>query len=231
MSWFVQTFSSSIGKKVTMSLTGLFLCTFLVIHLIGNLALLKHDGGQSFNLYANFMAHNPLIETVSWGLYFFILLHSVVAFSLFFANKKARPVQYATVNNKSTWESRQMTLLGTFILVFIIVHMIDFMFKYKFSGDASWTYGYKTYTGHEGSVRDLYALVTLEFKETLHMVLYVIAQLVLMFHLKHGFQSAFQTLGLNHVKYTPAIKGFGLAFSIIVPLGFMIQPLYVYFCV
>ena len=225
MSWFVQTFSSSIGKKVTMSLTGLFLCTFLVVHLIGNLALLKCNGEETFNLYANFMAHNPVIHFVSYGLYFFIVLHTIVAVALTIANKKARPVQYATVNNKSSWESRQMMLLGTFILTFIIIHMSDFWYVYKVQEGVSLpevTYGTAT-------VRNIYGKVIHEFKELPHMLFYVFAQIVLMFHLKHGFQSAFQTLGLNHVKYTPAIKAVGLAYSIIVPLGFMIQPLYVYF--
>ncbi len=225
MSWLSKTFTSSLGKKVVMSLTGLFLCTFLVVHLIGNLQLLKNDGGEAFNLYANLMAHNPLIETVSFGLYFFIIVHTVMAIVLTYQNRKSRPVDYAVTNKKSTWESRSMMLLGTLILFFLIVHMGDFWYKYKISED--WTYGYKTYGNLV--IRDIYSLVVHEFKELDHMLIYVVAQFVLAFHLRHGFQSAFQSLGLNHVKYTPAIQFVGNAFSILIPLGFVIQPLYVFF--
>jgi succinate dehydrogenase / fumarate reductase cytochrome b subunit len=213
MSWLVTTLGSSLGRKLLMALTGLFLCSFLVIHLSGNLLLLKDDGGIAFNEYANFMAHNPLIETVSILLYASIALHTVVAILLTIHNRKSRPVGYAVVNNQSTWASRSMMLLGTMLLFFILVHMSDFWWGYKIKAE----------------IPNIYDAVIAKFKHPLWMSFYVLSQLVLGFHLSHGFQSAFQTFGFNHKKYTPFIKFVGLAFSIIIPLGFAFLPLYVFF--
>lgn len=125
-------FKSSIGQKVIMALTGLFLCTFLIVHLIGNFQLFKADDGMAFNVYAVFMTSNPLIKTTSYLLYAAILYHAFKGFALTIQNRKARPVQYAAFNNPSSWSSRNMAMLGTVILVFIVIHMQNFWFEYKF---------------------------------------------------------------------------------------------------
>ncbi|RYD72045.1 MAG: succinate dehydrogenase cytochrome b subunit, partial [Sphingobacteriales bacterium] len=131
MSEFKQTFNSSLGKKLIMALTGLFLCTFLIVHLSGNLSLFKHDNGQAFNAYANFMTHFPPIRVVSYLLYLSIIVHSVYALILTINNRKARPVSYA-VQTKSpvSYSSKNMGLLGSILLLFIVIHMKDFWFKY-----------------------------------------------------------------------------------------------------
>lgn len=223
MNWLSKTLSSSLGKKLIMSITGLFLILFLVIHLAGNLALLKNDNGLAFNAYAVFMTSNPLIKVVSYGLYLSVLLHALYGLLLTLINRRARPVAYAVVRgvDNSTWASRNMMILGTFIFAFIALHLKDFWWHYKFSG-------YEFSIDAEGN-RDLYALVVQQLKVPFSMVSYLIGLAALGAHLSHGFQSAFQTLGLEHSKYTPLIKQLGVIYSIAVPLGFAIMPLYVYF--
>ena len=106
MSWVTQTLSSSIGKKLVMALTGLFLCSFLIVHMSGNLQLFKHDDGLAFNVYAVFMTTNPLIKTVSYGLYAFILLHAFEGLYLAKQNRQARGNQRYVVSNgkaNSSW--------------------------------------------------------------------------------------------------------------------------------
>ena len=224
MSWIIKTLTSTLGRKLLMSLTGLFLISFLTIHLIGNLAILSNDGGLSFNAYAAFMSTNPLIGTVSYLLYAGIVLHVVVAIILYFSNYNARPVKYKSqkAGTSSSWESRSMTLLGVLILAFLLIHLKDFWWQYKHDG------GYQFVEDANGN-RDIYALVVEQFKTTFALISYLIGLAALFFHLKHGFQSAFQTLGLEHRKYTPAIKVVGFAYSIVVPIGFALLPVYIYF--
>ena len=225
MSWLITFLRSSIGRKLVMSLTGLFLITFLLVHLIGNLQLLYNDGGEAFNIYAYFMTHNPLIKTVSYGLYFFILLHAVQGILLAVQNKSAKGSKYAvSKETPGSWASKNMALLGILILAFIFLHMGDFWLKMKM-GQLDMV----EYEGYDYAVKDLYARVNMAFAELWIVVCYLIGLAALAFHLIHGFGSAFQTLGLRHKKYTPLIHGVGVAYSILIPIGFAIIPLYVYF--
>ncbi|MFZ1559712.1 MAG: succinate dehydrogenase cytochrome b subunit [Saprospiraceae bacterium] len=222
MKWLLTFFGSSIGKKLLMSLTGIFLILFLVVHLAGNLQLLKDDGGMAFNIYAKLMTTNPVIKFIGYGNYFFILLHAFIGIMLALYNRSAKGQKYAVSNhNNTTWASRNMALLGTLILAFILIHMGDFWLKMKL-GQLPMV----TYPGVEGEIKDLYFRVAEAFKEPILVAAYVIGMMVLAFHLWHGFQSAFQTLGLNHKKYTPAIKAIGKAYAILIPLGFAIIPIY-----
>ena len=131
MNWFVQLLTSSIGKKLIMSLTGLFLCLFLIVHLAGNLQLLLDDGGAAFNAYAYKMTHLLPIKIISYGTYFFIILHAVQGIALAIKNRSAKGSQYAvkTNANKSSWASSRMGLLGILIFAFILIHMGDFWWK------------------------------------------------------------------------------------------------------
>lgn len=135
VNWFSRFITSSIGQKLIMSLTGLFLIIFLIVHLIGNLQLMSDDGGQAFNEYAYFMTHNPLIKTVSYGLYAFILLHAIQGIMLWRRNKSARGGEgYAVkvnrvAGNNSRVSSVYMGALGTVILIFILIHMYQFGYK------------------------------------------------------------------------------------------------------
>jgi succinate dehydrogenase / fumarate reductase, cytochrome b subunit len=223
MNWFTNFFSSTIGRKVVMALTGLFLILFLVIHLIGNLQLLKSDDGQSFNIYAQFMTSNPLIKVISYVNYAFILIHVIWSVMLTRRNRSARGAQgYAVTKNSSHWTSRNMGILGTFIFIFLVIHLRSFWYEMHWGGIPT-----ANYEGTE--YKNLYAVVDTAYANIWFVVLYVVSMALLAFHLFHGFGSAFQTLGLNHIKYNPVIKFIGVAFAVVVPALFALIPLYMYF--
>jgi succinate dehydrogenase / fumarate reductase cytochrome b subunit len=209
-----------------MSLTGIFLMLFLVVHLIGNLQLLQDDGGVAFNSYAYFMTHNPLIKTVSYLLYAFILLHAWKGIVLWRQNKKARGNAKYAVNFVRPEErtSRNMAWLGIVIFVFILLHMWQFWLQMKLG-----RMDMVAVPGMDHPVKDLYTSVKIAFENPVYVVVYVVSMAVVAFHLWHGFWSSFQTLGLNHKKYTPLIKGVGYAYSIVVPLLFAVIPVWMYF--
>jgi succinate dehydrogenase / fumarate reductase, cytochrome b subunit len=258
MSWVTQTLSSSIGKKLVMALTGLFLCSFLIVHMSGNLQLFKQDDGLAFNVYAVFMTTNPLVKTISYGLYAFIILHAIEGLYLAYQNRQARGSQRYVVSNgkaNSSWFSRSMALLGTILLVFIVVHMSNFWFEYKFGYVPYTQYEQNLVTGEVASapfegqinnkleeyvreesntrvviVKDLYRSVMEGFKNPLLVLFYVLSMFAVSFHLVHGFKSAFQTLGINHSKYNPLLNFLGVGvFGIIIPIGFALMPLYFFF--
>jgi succinate dehydrogenase / fumarate reductase cytochrome b subunit len=255
MSELKQTFNSSLGKKLIMALTGLFLCVFLIVHLGGNLLLFSNDNGYSFNMYANFLTHFPPIEVIAYILYLTIIVHAIYAYILTTNNRHARPVDYA-VHTKSpvSTGSKNMGLLGSILLVFIVIHMGDFWYQYKFAHGL----GFKEYrtnllTGDQSvanftpqkpdfehslsyeanteitRVKDLHARVVYSFSQWWYVLIYVIAMVALSFHLKHGFQSAFHTFGWVHRKYKPIYEFIGTwLFAVIIPLGFAAMPI-VYF--
>jgi len=223
MNWFIKLFSSTLGKKLVMALTGLFLISFLVIHLIGNLQLLHHDQGRAFNTYAEFMGTNPLIQIISKVNFTLILMHALWGLFLTIKNRAARGSRgYVVVKNSSPWTSRNMGILGTLILVFLVIHIKDFY--------AQVHYGSITTLDYDGkAVKDLYGTVAMWFSKGWYVALYVVCMAALGFHLWHGFESAFQTLGLNHPKYNPIIKFVGRAFSVIVPTLFAVIPIAMFF--
>jgi succinate dehydrogenase / fumarate reductase, cytochrome b subunit len=256
-------FNTSIGRKVLMSLTGLFLSLFLIVHLAGNLQLFKNDMGLAFNHYSVFMTTFTPIKVVSYLLYATIILHVINGLILVQRNKNARPVAYAAKKDarSATWASKNMGLLGVIILIFLVTHMANFWYKYKF-GDVPWveyrvdvnsdvvlSAGPATQnatpvsTPHDyvvtdasGSlvkivvVRDLYAVVKEAFKQAWLVALYIIGMIALSYHLVHGFQSAFQSMGVRHSLYTPVIRSIGVwFFGIIIPLLFAAMPAYFFF--
>ncbi len=212
---------TSIGKKVIMGLTGLFLILFLVVHCFINALIFFNDGGLIFNIGASFMAHNWLIRAGELVLFAGLIVHVVQALILTLENKKARPIGYAKIDGaaNSSWYSRSMGLLGTLLLIFLIIHLIHFWVKSRFTGlpgeDAN---------GNE----NLYAVMQETFSIFWVVVLYTLSMISLAYHLLHGFQSSFQTLGLNHKLYTPIIKKTGIAFSIIIPFIFALMPILMY---
>jgi succinate dehydrogenase / fumarate reductase cytochrome b subunit len=277
---------SSIAKKYWMALTGLFLCLFLAGHLAGNLQLLVPNNALNFNQYALFMTSNPAVKLLSYLTYISILFHAIDGIALTIQNKKARPIGYAKTNGStSSFASRNMAVLGTIILVFIVTHMVNFWAKMHFDknmplmtktidvqGQKQNFYvgtqvgqffpveqvakeGDKTdqtmmpkqfviknrtelyYSQADVKTADLYKdlyKITIDFfkdaKYGLYFTLgYVLAMIALAFHLWHGFQSAFQSLGVNSSKLTPVIKFFGRAFAIVVPLLFAIIPIILHF--
>jgi len=219
MNWFIKLFSSTLGKKLVMALTGLFLISFLVIHLIGNLQLLHHDGGRAFNTYAEFMGTNPIVQIISKVNFALILMHAVWGLILTIRNRKARGSQgYVVTKNSSPWTSRNMGILGTLILIFLVIHIKDFYAEVHFGSMATTTY-------KDEIVKDLYSTVAIWFTKGWYVSLYVICMAALGFHLWHGFASAFQTLGLNHAKYNPIILFVGRTFAVVVPALFALIPI------
>lgn len=221
MNWFTNLFTSSIGKKIIMSLTGLFLITFLIIHCTINAMIFLNDGGATFTHWGHFMGTNPLIRTLEIGLVIGFLLHIIDGFVLVAQNRKARPVKYSKVAHphKSKWYSRSMGLLGTLILIFLIIHTAHFWIPNRVSqGISNWEHG----------EIDLYGKMLLVFQNPWVVLIYVLGCFSLFWHLLHGFKSAFQSLGLNHVKYNGVISFVGTAFAIIVPIIFALMPIAMY---
>ncbi|SER12469.1 succinate dehydrogenase / fumarate reductase cytochrome b subunit [Pedobacter rhizosphaerae] len=221
MSGFGNAFSSSIGKKFIMGITGLFLVLFLIVHCFINALIFFNDGGLTFNIGAHFMASNWIIRAGEIVLFVGLLAHIFQALRLTLQNQKARPVKYAVNAGEanSKWYSRSMGLLGTLLLIFLIVHLSNFWVVSRFTGiptvDAN---------GHE----DLYAVMALTFQNIWIVILYTLAMISLCYHLLHGFASAFQTLGWNHSKYNGIIKSVGVWYSILISLLFAAMPIAVY---
>lgn len=212
-------FSSSIGRKLIVGLTGLFLISFLVIHVGVNALILLNDNGETFNAAAHFMSHFWLIRILEIGLLVGILIHIALTIRLTIENRSKRPVQYAVSagNANSKWYSRSMGVLGSLLLLFLVVHMSDFW----------WATKKALYITKEAD--NPYEQIITTLSNPIFLVIYVIGVFSLGFHLLHGFPSAFQSLGLNHKKYTPIIKAVGTAFSIVVPGLFAIIALAVFF--
>ncbi|PWV48308.1 succinate dehydrogenase cytochrome b subunit [Chitinophaga sp. S165] len=251
---FSQFFSSSIGRKLIMSMTGLFLCLFLIVHLGGNLTLFAGDEGYTFNIYAHFMTHFPPVEIAGYILYISILVHAFYALMLTLANKKARPVKYAVASKAPVrWASLNMGLLGSIIFLFLIIHMSNFWGRYKFLEGTYREYrtdlqnGKMTNSVYQPTspefeysvttennieivrVKDLYEIVTTSFSIWWYVLLYLFAMVAVSYHMYHGFQSAFRTVGVVHKKYTPIIQATGIwFFAVIIPLLFASMPIIFY---
>ena len=206
---------SSIGKKIMVAAAGLLLCGFLVMHLLGN--LLMFVGGEAFDHYAEALAHNPFLPVAEIGLIALFLLHIALSARATLANRAARPVAYESYKGKGarTPGSRTMAVTGTLILAFIIIHVATFKFDVG---------GLKGQT--PGAPESLYAHVLGWFANPLYAAFYILAVGGVGLHLSHGVQSAMQTFGVSHSRYTPLIRKAGLAFAALIFLGFASLPLY-----
>ena len=207
-----------------MALSGGFLILFLLGHVSGNTLLFRADGGEAFNRYARFMTTNPGVKVLSYLTYFSVIIHIIYSILLTLYNRKARPVSYAVSKPKanSSWNSRNMGILGSIILVFIVIHMRTFWYEMHFGAMPVVAYEGETY-------KDLYKVVVEAFSHGWYVLLYVVSMLFLAFHLSHGFASAFKTFGISNKKYTPLISTLGMIFSWGVCLAFASMPAYLYF--
>ncbi len=218
MKWLIDLFSSSLGRKLMMALTGLFLISFLIIHCSINAMIFFNDNGETFSHWGHFMGTNPIIRTLEIGLVAGFLIHIIQGLSLWRANHAARPVKYsASKKPNSTWYSRSMGMLGTLLLLFLIMHTSHFWIPNR------------TNQFTQGEELPLYKLMFEVFSNPWIVFFYVIGCVSLFWHLLHGFASAFQSLGLNHLKYNGVISFVGTTFSIIVPLIFALMPIAIYF--
>ncbi len=214
-------FSTSIGKKILVGATGLFLILFLVVHCYVNAMIFWCDGGKHFTEAASFMGGNIAVRIMEIGLFVALILHMVQGLMLWAQNAKRRPVKYAVSagNKTSNWYSRSMGLLGTLILLFLVMHLYHFWApnRYGQAFDPEWK--------EEG----LYEKMLMVFSNVWVVVVYLLGCFSLAWHLMHGFFSGFQTFGLATYKYKGLIKSAGIAFAIIVPLIFASMPVYLYF--
>ena len=211
----LKMFYTSVGRKLVMALTGLFLCLFLLEHLYGNLLLYKLDAGKAFEEYSAFMAGNLIIRTVEYLLFGGIIIHMLDALFLTLHNRKARPVGYAVSHQSknSTWYSRNMGLTGSIILFFLIVHLRSFFLPHRFgTPDTSMSYD-----------------VAAAFQVPWYAALYLVSMVLLGSHLNHGFQSAFHTLGLNNLKYRKTLRSAGTIFALLIMIGFASFPIVFFF--
>ncbi len=217
--------TTSIGRKFLMSVTGLFLMMFIMVHLTINLLLIFDDSGDLFNQGAHFMATNPAIKIMEPVLALGFLVHIIWSLVVSLQNMKARPIGYKQLNNSqsSTWASRNMLILGAMIFVFLVMHIIQFFWKIKVTGDPLLQH---VMVGGE-EMENTYALVATLFKESLlYSIAYVVGAILLGMHLVHGFWSAFQTIGFANKIWLKRLKVVGAVFAIIIAIGFSVIPLY-----
>lgn len=212
-------FKSSLGKKYLMGITGLLLVSFLIVHAGINALIFMNDGGHQFEKAAEFMGTNWVIRTAEVGLMLGLLAHIVDGLMLWADNRKARPVGYAVTNasSNSKWYSRSMGLLGTLLLIFLIIHLRHFWVVSRFTDEIT--------SGKETLFNEMKEV----FVNPMVVLVYVLGCISLSYHLMHGVSSAFQSMGWNHKKYTPAIKTFGYVYSIIIPLLFAAMPIAMHF--
>ncbi|MDA3953153.1 MAG: succinate dehydrogenase cytochrome b subunit [Bacteroidales bacterium] len=213
-------FTSSIGQKFFMSITGLFLMVFLKVHLTINSLLLFGDG-ELFNRAANFMSSNPIMKIIEPILAIGFILHIIYATFITLKNQTARPQGYKVASKaKASWASKNMFILGGLVLVFLVIHIANFFWKVKFGAVAA-----ITYNGNE--LHDVYGLVAGLFKGFWwYDVLYILGAIFLFLHLTHGFWSAFQTIGWGNEKWTYRLKVIAYIYATVVAGGFALIPLY-----
>ena len=212
--------SSSIARKVAMSLSAFFLIFFLLIHLTVNIISVFSD--DVFNVASHFMGTNPIIQFVMQPVLIFgVIFHFVLGIILEYKNKKALGVRYAKNNGaaNSTWMSRNMIFSGLVILTFIILHFIDFWFP---------EINHKYIEVLPEDPNRYFEELHHKFESPIRVSAYVIAFVLLALHLLHGFQSAFQSLGMNN-KYTKCVKNLGKVYAILIPLGFIFIALFHHF--
>jgi succinate dehydrogenase / fumarate reductase, cytochrome b subunit len=211
----LEFYYSSIGKKVLMSLTGLFLITFLTEHLIGNLLLFANDKGAMYEAYGNFLVSNPVIRFIEIFLFLGMFGHAFLGVILWIKNKVTRPVKYKyfRLKDNATFASRTTIWTGSIIAIFLYIHLKSFFIPSRFSPTKV----------------SSYELVMKAFSNPWYDGFYLLALFVLGYHLRHGFQSAFQTLGLRNKSYAPFLDMFAFIFWFLIPLGFAIIPVYFFF--
>lgn len=219
MKW-SEIFTSSVGKKWVMALTGLFLISFLVVHVGLNACVFADDGGKMFEAGAAFMGNNWVPRILEVGLFLGLLLHIIQGLMLELQNRGKRKKGYAVAmgNKGSKWYSRSMGLLGTIILLFLILHLVHFWYPNR--SHQGWLLGPEI---------SLYEEMKEVFSHEWVVIVYVLGCFSLAWHLVHGFQSAFRTLGVSNKRYLQLLNTAGIAFSVFVPLLFALMPVSFYF--
>jgi len=213
---------STLSRKMLLCITGLFLAFFLLIHFLGNLQLFlpREQAHLQFNAYSHFLSGNIFIKIVSYVLYASILIHAADGIVITLKNRKSAGRYRSDRRGRaSKWYSRNIGILGTIILIFLIIHFQNFWYVYKFG----------SLPLDEQGNKDLYLLVTAVFREWWYVLIYIISMAALCYHLIHGIHSAVRTLGLYHPKFVKWVRVFGMGYAVIICIGFSLMPVYVYF--
>ncbi|QES89241.1 succinate dehydrogenase cytochrome b subunit [Rhizosphaericola mali] len=228
MTW-KQVFTSSVGRKLTMGLTGIFLILFLLVHAGLNACIWVNDGGVTFNRAAHFMGDNIVPRILEIGLFLFLFLHIIQGLMLEASNRGKRGVAYnvAYGNRGSKWYSRSMAILGTLVLLFLILHWYDFFIPSRFGGMPETQITTKNGTVLE--VHDVFTKMKETFSQLWVVVAYIIGCLALAYHLAHGFSSAFRSVGVFNKKYNKFLLCLGYTYSVIIPLAFAMMPISIHF--
>lgn len=212
-------FSTAIGRKQIMAVTGLAWSLFVLSHMIGNLLIFA--GPDAYNKYSHALISNPLVYVAESGLILTLALHVIYGVKVTLRNKSARKGKYALPTNgdkAARFQSKFMIFHGSLLLVFIVLHLVTFKFGTHYS------------TVVDGvEMRDLYRLVVEVFHSPAYVAWYLISMVGVGLHLSHGFYSSFATLGLFHPRLSPALSRFGYFYAAVVALGFISQPVYVFF--
>ncbi len=212
---------SSVTKKVFMGSAGLFLLTFLAVHLVINLFLLRNDQGEWFNAAASFMSNNYIVKIFEFVLLGSFLIHITIGIILALQNRYARPIRYEVASKTPTsFLSKYMIWTGLSILLILIIHLINFYFV---------KLGIVPIPSGVSDKHDFYSMAIILFSSPLYCIVYYIWLLLLGFHLYHAFQSVFQTFGIHHNKYLRLIRVAAAMYAIVISIGFMIIPSYFLF--
>jgi succinate dehydrogenase / fumarate reductase, cytochrome b subunit len=212
-------FTSAVGRKIVMALTGIFLILFLIIHVGLNACIWANDGGEMFNAGAHFMGGTVVPRILEIGLFAGFILHIIQGYMVTVSNQKKRTEGYniSLGNRGSKWYSRSMGLLGTIILLFLIMHVLDFWYPNR--SNQGWLLGEEI---------NLFEKMKVTFSQLWVVIVYVVGCISLGYHLAHGFHSAFRTLGVYNKKYLTLLKSIGYGFAVIVPLAFALMPISFY---
>ncbi len=207
MNWVTQTFSTSVGKKQLMAVTGFIFLLFLTTHLLGNLSL--YGGPLSIVSYAEHLhALGKLLLVAEIGMAIALIVHVATAVFLFFENRAARPVRYEVDKGGGrTISSQTMPYTGLLILAFLGVHLATFSHHIV-----------------DQSRRNIFQIAAAVFSNPVYLAIYVIGVIIVAFHVRHGLWSAFQTVGANHPRYMPFIQKLSIVFAVIVAIGFGSLP-------
>jgi len=212
---------SSISSKIVLALAGLFLMSFLLVHMSINLLMLCGDGGAMFNKAVGFMTHNFFIKIFEYVLFAGFIVHIIIALFLELRNLYVRPVNYAvSPKSKTSFFSKYMIHTGIIIFVFLILHFTHFFFV---------KIGWVDRPQNVHDNHDFLSMSQILFGNIGYTIFYIICFIFLSFHLSHAFQGAFQTLGFNHPRYTPTIKVLSVIYAMIIFIGFTIIPVYFLF--
>jgi succinate dehydrogenase / fumarate reductase cytochrome b subunit len=212
-------------RKSLIALTGLFLCVFLVVHLSANaILLLPNDiASEMYNSYSHTLRENPFITVIAYVLYLSIILHAIVALLITIHNRKAKPEKYVMDRSQqnSTWYSKNMGILGTLILIFIVVHLANFWARIKLG------IGEEVLIDANG-FKDVFSVTYELFQNIWFVLFYSILSVPLAFHLYHGLKSGFKTLGFYHKQGLKILANVSLVYAVVMGIGFGIIPIIVY---